>query len=128
LPAKVLVVDDDPTIRRILNRLLTSRFKAVVVEARNGEEGFAVAAAEGPDLILIDVSMPEVDGPTLLARLRQDTRFASTPVITISAEVERDVVLRMIELGVEDYISKPLSIPNVEQRLGRVLGGLPARR
>ena len=72
-------------------------------------------------MVLLDVAMPIVDGPDLLAKLRADPRFANLPVITISAAGERDVVMRMIELGVADYLRKPLNLAAVEKRLVRVL-------
>lgn len=117
----VLIVDDDATTRRVLSRLLEKRFGAVVREAVDGLAGFLAADAEPPDLVLLDVAMPIVDGPDLLAKLRADPRFANLPVITISAAGERDVVMRMIELGVADYLRKPLNLAAVEKRLVRVL-------
>ncbi|MBL8988766.1 MAG: response regulator [Gemmatimonadetes bacterium] len=117
----VLIVDDDATTRKVLSRLLEKRFGAVVREAVDGLAGFLAADAEPPDLVLLDVAMPIVDGPDLLAKLRADPRFASLPVITISAAGERDVVMRMIELGVADYLRKPLNLAAVEKRLVRVL-------
>ncbi len=117
----VLVVDDDATARRILSRLMEKRFGAVVREAADGLAGFLAAEAETPDLILLDVAMPIVDGPELLGKLRADPRFATLPVITISAAGEREIVMRMIELGVVDYLRKPLNLAAVEKRLLRVL-------
>ncbi|MDX2061016.1 MAG: response regulator [Gemmatimonadales bacterium] len=117
----VLIVDDDATTRKVLSRLLEKRFGAVVREAVDGLAGFLAADAEAPDLVLLDVAMPIVDGPDLLAKLRADSRFVNLPVITISAAGERDVVMRMIELGVADYLRKPLNLAAVEKRLVRVL-------
>ncbi|MGE0440804.1 MAG: response regulator [Gemmatimonadales bacterium] len=119
----VLVVDDDATTRRILGRLLTKRFGATVREAEDGLQGFLAVEADVPDLILLDVSMPVVDGPELLEKLRGDPRFAAIPVVTVSAAGEREVVMRMIDLGIIDYLRKPLNIAAIEKRLTRVLEG-----
>ncbi|MEZ4456703.1 MAG: response regulator [Gemmatimonadales bacterium] len=118
-----LVVDDDATTRRILGRLLTKRFGAAVREAEDGLQGYLAVEAEVPDLILLDVSMPVVDGPEMLEKLRADPRFAAIPVVTVSAAGEREVVMRMIDLGILDYLRKPLNIAAIEKRLTRVLEG-----
>lgn len=117
---RVLVVDDDVTIRTILTRLLQKRFGATVREAADGYAGFLAVSEETPDVLLLDVVMPIVDGPELLAKLRDDPRFAQLPVITISAAGEREVVMRMIDLGVIDYLRKPLNLAAVQKRLERV--------
>lgn len=127
---KVLVVDDDATVRRVLARLMEKRFAATVREAADGFAALDALEAEVPDLMLLDVGMPNLDGPALLGRIRTDTRFEALPVVTISAAGEREVVLRMIELGVIDYLRKPLNIAAVEKRLTRLLlntGFVPAR-
>ncbi len=118
--ANVLVVDDDPTVRRILAKLLEKRFGASVREAADGFAGYMAVETDRPDLVLLDVSMPIVDGPAMLEKLRGDERFATLPVVVISAAGERDVVLRMIELGVRDYLRKPLNLTAVQKRLERL--------
>ena len=120
MAAKVLIVDDDPLVRKLLTRLLEKRFGAQVREAVDGYAGFMAAEAETPDLMLLDVSMPVVDGPALLEKMRADDRFAKLPVVTISAAGERETVMRMIDLGVIDYLRKPLNLAAVQKRLERV--------
>ena len=118
--ASVLIVDDDPTVRRILSVLLEKRFGATVREAVDGYAGYKAVETDPPDLVLLDVSMPIVDGPAMLEKLRSEERFKDLPVVTISAARERDVVLRMIELGVLDYLRKPLNLTAVQKRLERL--------
>ena len=120
MAAKVLIVDDDPLVRKLLTRLLEKRFGAQVREAVDGYAGFMAAEAEMPDLVLLDVSMPVVDGPALLEKMRADERFAKLPVVTISAAGEGETVMRMIDLGVIDYLRKPLNLAAVQKRLERV--------
>jgi CheY-like chemotaxis protein len=114
---KVLVVDDDQLIRRVLRRLLEKRYGCVVQEATDGLAAYLALEAEVPDLVLLDVSMPNVTGPELLEKLRADPRFERLPVAMITAVGERDTVVESIERGVVDYIRKPLRLPSVERRL-----------
>lgn len=116
----VLVVDDDPLVRRLLTKLLEKRFGATVREAADGYAGYMAVEADPPDLVLLDVSMPIVDGPAMLEKLRGEERFKDLPVVTISAAGERDVVVRMLELGVLDYLRKPLNLTAVQKRLERL--------
>ncbi len=120
MAVKVLIVDDDAVVRKLLSRLLVKRFGAEVREAEDGHAGFLAVEADAPDIMLLDVSMPIVDGPALLEKLRAEARFARLPVMAISAAGERDVVMRMIELGVIDYLRKPLNLTAVQKRLERV--------
>ncbi len=120
MAVKVLIVDDDPVVRKLLSRLLEKRFGAEVREAADGYAGFMAAEADPPDFMLLDVSMPIVDGPELLEKLRAEERFARLPVMTISAAGEREIVMRMIGLGVIDYLRKPLNLGAVQKRLERV--------
>jgi CheY-like chemotaxis protein len=122
----VLVVDDDTTVRTILGRLLQKRFDAVVREAPDGYAAFIALAEEVPDLLLLDVTMPIVDGPELLEKIRADPKLVNLPVVAISAAGERDVVTKMIELGVLDYLRKPLNLTLVEQRLRRTIASIGA--
>ena len=71
MPAKILSVDDSKTIRMIVKRTFAP-YEATVLEAGNGEEGLATAAAEKPDLIILDITMPVMDGVTMLGKLKED--------------------------------------------------------
>ncbi len=103
---KVLSVDDSRTMRLIVTRALMP-YDCVVIEAANGEEGLAAAAREKPDLILLDITMPVMDGLTMLAKLKEDDALKKMPVIMLTAESGRDKVLRVSKLGVHDYLIKP---------------------
>ena len=103
---KVLSVDDSRTMRLIVIRALMP-YDCVVIEAANGEEGLAAAAREKPDLILLDITMPVMDGLTMLAKLKEDDTLKKMPVIMLTAESGRDKVLRVSKLGVHDYLIKP---------------------
>jgi DNA-binding response OmpR family regulator len=124
---KVLVVDDDGSTRLILRRLL-SHFPVEVRLAGNGVEALAAIEADPPDLVLLDVMMPEMDGVATLAAIRSSSRSAGLPVVSISAVSDREMVLRMVNLGLADYLLKPLNIESAHKRLDRILASLPAER
>ncbi len=102
----ILVVDDDEANRDVLGRRL-QRLGYGVVEARDGIEALELLAADGIDLVLLDVMMPRLDGYGVLERRRQDPALREIPVIMISALDQMESIVRGIELGAEDYLPKP---------------------
>lgn len=118
---RVLIADDDPAARLLIRRVVERHFHAVVREAVDGAEVLEACQQETPDLLLLDISMPAADGIQVLTTLREDPVFAKLPVMAVTATVERETVLRMIELGVVDYLRKPFELPAIERRLARVL-------
>jgi CheY-like chemotaxis protein len=124
---KVLVVDDDPAMRRLVVRL-TSRHPGVTIrEAEHGVEALALVEAERPDLIFTDVTMPYLDGLGLLEALRGSTGGRDIPVVAISAISDRALVLRMVDLGIEDYLLKPLDPALAGDRFDAIVGRIAAR-
>jgi len=123
-PGSILVVDDDPINRRLLARTLTAQGHDVVT-AEDGREALDVLRAEAPDIVLLDVVMPEMDGVTALERIKRDPALRSTPVIMVSALEDFASVVRCIELGAEDYLQKPF---NPVLLRARVNAGLDKRR
>ena len=118
MPAKILSVDDSRTIRLIVGRALRT-YDCVLCEAANGEEGLAVAAREKPDLILLDVTMPVMDGVTMLTKLKEDPALMAIPVIMLTAESGRDNVLHIARLGVRDYLVKPFKEEQLIEKISR---------
>lgn len=104
---KVLLVDDDQNIRRICQVCLTSVGKWDVVLAENGFDGIEKAHKERPDVILLDVMMPGMDGPTTLTKLREDEELKHIPVILMTAKVQPQEVEQYTRLGATGVISKP---------------------
>jgi two-component system, cell cycle response regulator len=117
---KILSVDDSRTIRIIVNRTFKP-YDCVVCEAGNGEEGLAAAAREKPDLILLDVTMPVMDGVTMLTKLKEDPALKAIPVIMLTAESGRENVLHIARLGVRDYLVKPFKDEQLIEKAGRVV-------
>jgi type IV pilus assembly protein PilB len=103
---RVLVVDDD-AITRMLVKLLLERENFEVLEAANGRNGVEIAKRERPDLILIDLNMPEMDGYQAIATLRKDLSLAALPIVVLTSEEGPGIERRVLELGADDYMLKP---------------------
>ena len=112
----VLIVDDVPGDIAILVEVLSAEYKVVV--ATNGKEALDIAGSKvPPDLVLLDIIMPEMDGYEVCRRLKDDEQTQNIPVIFITAEVEEEDETRGFELGAADYIVKPFSVPIVSARV-----------
>lgn len=102
---RILLVEDEPAIARAMaDKLTTEGF--TVLRANDGEEGLAIATKEHPDLILLDVVMPKMDGMTMLTSLRKDAWGKEAKVIFLTNLSEMEAVQKATELGVFDYIVK----------------------
>lgn len=117
---KILTVDDSRTIRLIITKAFRS-FDCEVTEASNGMEGLALAAKVKPDLIILDITMPVMDGYETLTKLKADPALKAIPVVMLTAEAGRENVLRIARLGVRDYLVKPFKEELVIERVGRIL-------
>ena len=104
-PPRVLIVDDTPANRDVLSRRV-QREGYLAETAENGREALEKLRAEPFDLVLLDVQMPEMDGPQLLEVLRNDAELAHLPVIMVSAVDDIDVIVRCLELGADDYLPR----------------------
>lgn len=107
-PARILVVDDNERNRELLTRHL-ERHAHQVETAENGRAGLRLLEAQDFDLLLLDVMMPELDGFGVLEYLKEHPTLCRLPVIMVSANDELESVVRCIEMGAEDYITKPIS-------------------
>jgi DNA-binding response OmpR family regulator len=116
----VLVVDDDPVILRLLQ--VNFELEGIgVVLAVDGEEGLKLAQSDPPDLVISDIMMPKVNGLELLAALRSSPDTAAMPVILLSAKAQVADVQRGLELGADDYITKPFDPLELIDRVYKVL-------
>jgi two-component system OmpR family response regulator len=121
---RVLYVDDEPDIRQVAQLTLELTAQLTVKTCGSGKEALAEAAAFAPDLILLDVMMPDMDGPATLAALRAEPALAHIPVIFITATVQRSEIERLREIGAIGVILKPFD----PIKLAGQLGELWARR
>ena len=120
--SKILVIEDEPEMRRNITALLRYH-DYETVEAANGREGMELARREKPDLILCDVMMPELDGHGVLQALQQDAGLARIPFIFLTAKGEKDDLRSGMNLGADDYLTKPVANKDlataIEARLRR---------
>ena len=119
---KVLIVDDEPDIRRIAKLGLARVGKMDVVEATNGNEALARAKEDHPDAVLLDVMMPGLDGPSTLARLREDPATSGIPVVFLTAKAIAAEVERLKSLGAAGVLTKPFDPMTLARELRAVLG------
>jgi DNA-binding NarL/FixJ family response regulator len=119
---KIMVIEDEPEMRRNITTLL--RFKGYEpIAAHNGRVGVEMVRREQPDLILCDVMMPELDGYGVLRALREDAKLALIPFIFLTAKGEKDDLRSGMNLGADDYLTKPVAnndlVQAIEARLRR---------
>jgi two-component system cell cycle response regulator len=120
METKILTVDDSKTIRMIVARAFKS-FACEILEASDGVEGLTVAQREKPDLIILDLTMPVMDGVEMLTRLKADPSLREIPVVMLTAESGRENVIRIAKLGVRDYLIKPFKEELIIERVSRII-------
>jgi two-component system KDP operon response regulator KdpE len=113
----VLIVDDEPPILRFLRASLTAN-DYEVIEATTGTEAIKRATAEAPDVILLDLGLPDMDGKEVVRTLRQGNR---TPIIVVSARAREAEKIEALDLGADDYVNKPFGIGELLARLRAAL-------
>jgi two-component system KDP operon response regulator KdpE len=101
----ILVIDDEPQIRRALRNALREVADRVL-EAETGAEGIDLAATQHPDLVVLDLGLADISGAELCREIR---RFATMPIVVLSARHEEDEKVRLLSLGADDYVTKPFS-------------------
>ena len=109
---KILVIEDEPEMRRNLTTILRLE-KFQPLPAENGRVGVELAKKEKPDLILCDVMMPELDGYGVIAALRADTETVTIPFIFLTAKGEKPDIRAGMNLGADDYLTKPIAKPDL---------------
>ncbi|AGB48738.1 response regulator with CheY-like receiver domain and winged-helix DNA-binding domain [Methanomethylovorans hollandica DSM 15978] len=117
---KILIVDDEPDISDLLRLSLSNQPYDFVV-AYNGQQAIEATLRERPDLILLDIMMPDMDGYEVVEHLKQSATSANIPVIMISAKTAIEDKVRGMELGIDDYIAKPFDKREVNARIRMVM-------
>ena len=118
MPQAILVVDDEPVIREAVHYMLT-REGYVVYTARDGEEALEMARKKGPDLIVLDVILPKVDGWSVCQQLRQEG--ITVPILMLTARSEEVDRVLGLEVGADDYLPKPFSMRELLARIRALL-------
>lgn len=119
-PATVLIVDDIEVNLNLLH-ILVSSLGHVPVPATNGREALSLLQQHQPDLVLLDILMPDMDGFQVLTAIRQAPQFRKLPVVVISAISEMDSIVKCIQLGADDYLTKPFNKTLLEARIQNCL-------
>lgn len=119
--AKVLIVDDESFNVEVLEQALDGTDYRVITAA-NGQEAWAKIQSEQPDLVLLDLMMPVMDGFAVLAKVKEDPMLRDIPIIIVSAENDSKSVVRGIKQGAEDYLTKPVNTTQFAQKVREYLG------
>ena len=124
LPGKILIVDDNQDSRELVVKVLKNRGYQTI-EAVDGEEALEKAVGERPDLILMDRSLPKIDGYEVTRRLKSQEEFKDIPIVALTAHAMRGDREKALEAGCEGYISKPI---NVRELPGLILSYLAGKK
>ena len=117
---KVLTVDDSKTIRMIVKKAFKD-YDCDMFEAENGVEGLATAAKEKPDLIVLDITMPVMNGIVMLTKLKEEADLKDIPVIMLTAESGKDNVMQIAKMGVKNYMVKPFNGQDLIDRVEKII-------
>jgi DNA-binding response OmpR family regulator len=120
LQHKVLLVDDEDQLRRVMRDLL-EREGYIVAEARDGVQALDQVDKFGPDVVVLDLNLPGLDGYGVLSHLRSRPATQSLPVIVLTAKADEDNEVRVFEMGADDFLTKPFRARALSSRLDVVL-------
>ena len=118
---KILIVDDSNTVL-MLHRMMLSDPKFQLIIARNGKEGVEKAISEQPDLIIMDVVMPEMDGFTAIKLIREQASLKSTPIIMVTTRAEPENLEQGYAAGCNEYMTKPFDAVELLAKVQKWLG------
>jgi CheY-like chemotaxis protein len=120
MPLNILAVDDSKTIRTIVKKAFKP-YDCEVFEAENGADGLTAAMRIKPDLIVLDITMPVLNGIEMLTKLKSDQNLKNIPVIMLTAESGKDNVMLIMKMGVNNYIVKPFKDVQLIERVQKVI-------
>jgi CheY-like chemotaxis protein len=116
---KILIVDDEPIVRKLLKKVLGDAY--IILEAENGKEALHVATAQKPDLILMDIKMPKMAGFSACRHIKNNSITKEIPVIMITGLDNEFYKKYSLELGADEYITKPFSRQELKEVVDRFL-------
>lgn len=114
---KILIIEDEKNIRNFITSVLTAQHYQII-SASTGREGLSQAASQCPDLILLDLGLPDMEGMDIIEQIRE---WSSTPIIVISARTQEDDKVRALDKGADDYITKPFGNSELLARIRTAL-------
>lgn len=118
---KALVIDDDPTITKVVSRILVKRMQMDVKEANSAKEALSHLENNIPNIIIVDYMMPIMTGKDLITLLKADDKFKNIPIIVLSALNDPELIKEIFSLKVDDYLLKPVSPQIIHERVVKVL-------
>ncbi len=116
----VLVVDDEPMIRDLIREALGDRYR--IVEASSGEEALRLLESSRPDLMILDIMMPGIDGYTVVAKVRGDPRTKDVPILILSARTGEIYEKISERFGAVDHIGKPMDVKSFVEKIDSIMG------
>lgn len=116
----ILVVDDFPTMRRIVRSLLKELGYENVEEAEDGQEALTKLRAGGFEFVVSDWNMPNLDGLEMLKEIRQDSALSSLPVLMVTAEAKKENIIAAAQAGANGYVVKPFTAATLEEKLNKI--------
>ncbi|HNO80201.1 MAG TPA: response regulator [Phycisphaerae bacterium] len=119
---KVMLVDDSRTIRNIQKNVLSQLGHTDILEAGDGVEALKILEKETPDLMLVDWNMPNMDGITLVRKVRETNK--KTPIIMCTTEAQKDRVIEAIKAGVNNYVVKPFNVESLSEKIDQTMARL----
>lgn len=119
--SEILIVEDDPTIRTVLEMALMGAGYVHVSSVGRGDDGLELVRSRRPDLVLLDVMLPGLDGLTIARRIRETPSLATTRILMLTARTQSEDIVRGLEAGADDYVTKPFDRPVLLARIAAVL-------
>ncbi len=117
---KFLVVDDFSTMRRIVRNLLKELGYTNVDEAEDGADGLGKLQNGDFDFVVSDWNMPNMDGLTMLQKIREDSKLASLPVLMVTAEAKKENIIAAAQAGANGYVVKPFTAATLDEKLSKI--------
>lgn len=118
---KIVIIEDDQGIRTVLRLALKAAGFPDVLEANRGDTGLDLVFSEQPALVILDLMLPGLDGLTICRRIRETPSVGSTPIIMLTAKTDEDDIVKGLQLGADDYVTKPFSKAILIERIKAVL-------
>lgn len=120
---KILAVDDSPTMRRIIINTLKRAGYKDVIEASDGKDALAKMKVESVNFIITDWNMPDMDGLTLVTKLRSSAEYKEVPILMVTTRSVKDDIVEALKAGVNNYIVKPFTPDTLKEKIEQILAG-----
>ncbi len=119
----VLYVEDNPANVKLVERIFKLRPHLTLQTATNGEDGLDLARQHQPDLVVLDVNLPDINGDVVLRRLQEDSNTSGIPVVILSADATQGKITSFLDAGAAEYVTKPLDLGHFLSVIDRILAG-----